>query len=170
MLQTVNFLHPRNCPLPYTYTVWLGVKAPCLKQSVDSLSHNFGDMEAKLKLVHAADHYSNIDESRVSLTTTLGTSLMSFCIAGDDVVLWRRPHELCADRTFPPPGHRKRRIARRNAARGHRSVAISIMRVSVCTLVEVLGLFESSDSFRHHVLTIPGEMLTCPPHGVRFNA
>lgn len=44
------------------------------------------------------------------------------------------------------------------------------MRVSVCILVEVLGLFESSDSFRHYVLTIPGEMLTCPPHGVRFNA
>lgn len=58
-------------------------------------------MEAKVKLVHAVDHYSNIDESRVSLTTTLGTSLMSFCIAGDDVVVWRCPHELCADRTFP---------------------------------------------------------------------
>lgn len=67
-------------------------------------------MEAKVKLVHAVDHYSNIDESRVSLTTTLGTSLMSFCIAGDDVVVWRRPHELCADRTFPPPGNRKRGI------------------------------------------------------------
>lgn len=44
------------------------------------------------------------------------------------------------------------------------------MRVSVCTLVEVLGLFKSTDSFRHHVLTILGEMLTCPLHGVRFNA